>query len=414
MNVFLGISLIVGVVAAENASGDWTTRAALLREQMRDALALPTERVPLSAETHRSREGKGYTVESVSYASEPASRVTALLYLPENRDNPVPAVVVACGHGGSKSCLYAQYAGQLYSKLGFACLAIDTIGEEEREADGRLGARGHDMYHLKDGNPEFVRTKLKRLVLGKIIWDLIRGIDYLETRPEIDSERIGMMGYSLGGATAGCVANLDDRVRAAVICGWVFSERYTTYGKYCTTMPYQAFAEFMSFDEMTALVAPHCATLFHCGDSDDIIDNEECGKAVVRDLETLIPRAIEILEKAGVSGSIETLVEKGASHRPLFLSRPSVLWLQKHLMNPEERIPVPEKTVRFGDWADSHGHPIEKLYNTEARERGLEVVDVGVVYHDPSDLACFPDQERPDPEYTMKGWVEVTVRANVK
>jgi cephalosporin-C deacetylase-like acetyl esterase len=412
MNLSLGISVIAFAFATENAGEDWTTRAGLLRQQMREALVLPTERVPLSAETHRSLQGEGYTVESVSYASEPNSRVTALLYLPKNRSKPVPAIVVACGHGGSKSCLYAQYAGQLYSKLGFACLAVDTIGEEEREADGRMGARGHDMYHLQDGNPEFVRTKLKRLVLGKIVWDLIRGIDYLETREEIDSERIGIVGYSLGGTTAGCVANLDSRVRAAVICGWVFSERYTTYGKYCTTMPYQAFAEFMDFNEMTALVAPHCATLFHCGDSDDIIDSEENGKAVVRDLETIIPRALDILEKGGVPGTIESIIEKGASHRPLFLTRSSVLWLQEHLMEPGARIPVPEETVPFGEWADSQGHPIEKLYNTEARERSLEAVDIGAVYHDPRELACFPGKVKPDPEYTMEGWVEVTVREN--
>jgi dienelactone hydrolase len=414
MYVFLGISLIASAFAAENPGKDWNTRSVLLRQQMRDALVLPTERIPLAPKTHRTREGEGYAIESVSYVSEPQSRVTVLLYLPKNRSKPAPAVVVACGHGGSKSCLYAQYAGQLYSKLGFACLAVDTIGEEEREADGRMGARGHDMYHLKDGNPEFVRTKLKRLVLGKIVWDLMRGIDYLETREEIDSGRIGMVGYSLGGTSAGCVANLDDRVRAAVISGWVFSERYTTYGKYCTKMPYQAFAEFMDFTEMTALVAPHCATLFHCGDSDDVIDKDENGKAVVRDLETKIPRALEILDKAGVSGTIESIVEKGANHRPLFLSRPSVLWFQEHLMTPDERARVPQETVRFGDWADSQGHPIEKLYNTEARERGLEAVDIGVVYCDPRELACFPGKEKPDPEYTMKGWVEAAVEGNLE
>ena len=412
MVVLLGCAFSTAGLAEEGSETDWSQRSQALRQRMRQVLGFPANRIDLAAETHRSLQGDGYGIESVTYASEPNSRVTALLYLPADRAKRAPAVIVACGHGGSKSCLYAQYAGQLYAKMGFACLAIDTIGEEEREKDGRIGARGHDLYHLKDKNPEFVKTQLKRLVLGKIVWDLIRGIDYLETRSEVDAKRIGIVGYSLGGTSAGCVANLDNRVRAAVICGWVFSPRYTVYGKYCTRMPYQAFSEFMGFDEMTALVAPHCATLFYCGDRDDVIDADEKGAAVVPDLEVNIPTALSILKQGGIPGTIELLIAPDASHRPLFLSRPAVLWLQEHLMEMEERIAVPEKTVRFGDWVDSQGQKIEDLYNTEEKERGLDAVDIEAIYRTPEELACFPEKAKPDPAYTMEGWVNATVEAN--
>jgi len=71
-----------------------------------------------------------------------------------------------------------------------------------------------------------------------------------------------------------------------------------------------------------------------------------------------------------------------------------------------------QKTIKFGAWVDSQGQKIEKLYNTEKRERGLECVDIGAVYHSPRKLACYPDRKLPDPSYTMKGWVEATVKAN--
>lgn len=408
MAVVCVVSAVSVTCTGDSETGTWEQRAEELRHEMRGILSIPDMRVPLEAATHRVIEGEWYTLEALTYASEKDSRVTAHLYIPKNADGPVPAVVVACGHGGSKSCFYAQYAGQLFTSLGMACIIPDTIGEEEREATGRMGARGHDLYHLGNYLPEFVETRQQRLVLGKIVLDLICGIDYLETRPDIDPERIGIVGYSLGGTTAGCVACIDDRVRAAVIAGWVFSPRYAEEGKYCSRMPYRAFDEIMGFGEMTALVAPHCATLFLNGDSDDIIDKNKGGAAVVRDAGTYIPQAKQILAQAGIDSEIEAVFVPGASHRPQFLSHDGASWLQEHLQTAEKREALPEASVSFGEWVDSHGYAIETLYNTEKRERGLRAVDCGAVYRDPGDIACFPGTTQPDPLYTMQGWVHVT------
>ena len=392
------------------ARSAWLQRSAELRREMRSILTLPSERIDLAPTTHRTRLENGCRIKSISYASEPGSRVTALLYIPSEK-SPVPAIVVACGHGGSKSCLYAQYAGQLYANMGFACLVPDTIGEEERHHDGKMGARGHDMYHLGDQNPEFVRARLKRLVLGKIVWDLMRGIDYLETRPDVDASRIGIVGYSLGGASATCVAMLDDRIGAAVICGWSWRKRYAEMSKYCTRMPCAAFMEVMDFDEMNALLAPHAATLFMHGDKDTVMDHDEGGAATVRELTASVAGANRILDAAWLPGTIEVEFQPDADHRPFFLSRRAVLWLHRHLA-PRHGHQIPDKTTKFGQWVDAQGQQIEELYNTEARERGLGVVDIGAVWHHPHDLACFPDRDKPAPEHTMRGWVDATVRAN--
>ena len=54
-------------------------------------------------------------------------------------------------------------------------------------------------------------------------WDDIRTVDYLLTRPEVDPKRIGCVGLSMGGLRACHLAALDERVKAAVVVGWMAS-----------------------------------------------------------------------------------------------------------------------------------------------------------------------------------------------
>lgn len=385
----------------------WEERVAHLRAEMARILQFPAERVALDPESRHAIEGDGYTVDAVTYAAEPGSRVTASLYLPAPLDGPVPGILMTCGHGGSKSGLYYQYAGQLYAKMGFALLVTDTIGEEERHIEGKMGARAHDMYHFKTSAERraFTRDSLRRMVLGKMVWDLLRGVDYLESRPEVDSSRIGLIGNSMGGATGGCVTVLDARVRAAVLTGWGLIQPLSVYGKDCTSMPYEAFARAMSFAEMTALTAPHAATLYINGSRDTIIDPDEDGAGLARHVRAEVAGARRILADAGVAGVIEAEFVEGACHRPYVITPEAVAWMREHLMRPDERRPLPAATIRYGDWVEAAGRGIERLYDTEERSRGAVAVDVGVVYHDPKRLACLPSGTPPD-EYTWEGWVE--------
>lgn len=391
---------------------NWPERSATLREWMAATLTLPSSRVSLDPQTHRDRELPHCRIESISYQSEPDSRVTALLYLPKDVSRPVPAILIACGHGGSKSALYAQYAGQLYAAMGFACLVPDTIGEEERNVDGKLGSRAHDLYRFtQQERIDFVQNTLKRSILGKIVWDLMRGVDYLAQRPEIDPERIGLAGNSLGGTSAGCVAILEPRIRSTVISGWGFTRLGHMRGKECTRLPYEEFNRVMSYAEMTALAAPHSPMLFYFGDSDTIIDPDENGAALVRLVKANVAGARQILDDAGIAHDIDCRVQYGACHRPLFLAPDTVRWFQDRLMDEPERKPLTRTTVKFGDWAAKHGQSLEKLYSTEERQYGLLVPDIGVEYLPPSELACFPGQTG-NSEYTFEGWMDTVLKVD--
>lgn len=400
----IGTARWEGPRPSEEEARAWPGRADELRAKMATALTLPEVRVALDAQTHRSTPGDGYTIESVTYASEPGSRVTAVLYLPES-DGPHPAVVVACGHGGSKSALYAQYAGQLYAKQGFACLVVDTIGEEERNVTRKMGARGHDLYGIpKEARGPFMENEMKRSILGKIVWDLMRGIDYLETRGKVDASRVGVVGYSLGGASAGSLAILDPRIKSAIITGWGFTPLAVEYGKPCTQVPYEDFADTMNFTEMTALLAPHAATLFLNGAVDSVIDHREGGPALEGYVNAHVMAANRLLESAGAPHTLEADFVEGGCHRPYFLTPRAVRWMQEHLQGQTEHAPFP--TMNYGQWVDGQGQQIEKLYATEARERGTTVVDVGAIYRDPASLACLPLDALPPEEYSFDGWVQ--------
>jgi hypothetical protein len=142
------------------------------------------------------------------------------------------------------------------------------------------------------------------------------------------------------------------------------------------------------------------------GDKDAIIDSDEGGAAMVRDLRENLRAASAILKNTPDVPLPQAVIEPDADHRPYFLSRPAIEWLRKHLGSSGKLPPIPSKRLSFGEWVDSQGQRIEKLYNTEARERGLKIVDIGAVYLSPNALACFPERSNPTGEYTMAGWVK--------
>jgi len=172
---------------------------------------------PLEANTVRTIEAEGYRVEIVIFNSQPGHRITANFYLPEG-EPPFPAVAVASGHSRTgKTAGYNQRFGIMMAKHGMAALCYDPIGQGERSQI--LG---------DDGEPKFSGTTTEHFLVGVgsilvgrntaryRVWDGMRAIDYLSSRPEIDGGRIGFTGCSGGGTITSYVMALDERVACAV------------------------------------------------------------------------------------------------------------------------------------------------------------------------------------------------------
>lgn len=149
----------------------------------------------------------GYRIEKIRYESRPGALVTAHLYLPDG-DGPWPAILRPYGHWElDKRSIVVQASAISLALAGYACLIIDPpgISTGERSLYG-----SHDDYFLAMGSP----------VQGVYTWDLIRGIDYLVTRNDIDLEKIGATGGGEGGNAAAYAFALDDRIKAVAPVAW--------------------------------------------------------------------------------------------------------------------------------------------------------------------------------------------------
>lgn len=171
------------------------------------------ERSPLRAQVTGRHEFEQYVVENVIYESQPNFHVTANLYLPR-RPGPHPAVLVPCGHDESGKLGY-QHISILLAKNGIAALCFDPIGQGERKQI--LDLPDNEAF---PATTEHMICGISPIPLGKslatyMIWDGIRGIDYLVSRPDIDPMRIGCTGNSGGGNMTSYLMALDPRIHTA-------------------------------------------------------------------------------------------------------------------------------------------------------------------------------------------------------
>jgi cephalosporin-C deacetylase-like acetyl esterase len=187
-----------------------------LREFFVGQLGGLPERTPLNARTVRTIKADGYHIENVIFDSQPNHHITANLYLPDAA-SPVPGVVVSSGHSRTaKTADYNQRFGIMMARQGMAALCFDPIGQGERsqilDADGQPQYQGTTTEHFMVGVGSIL---VGRNTARYRVWDAVRAIDYLASRPEVDADRIGFSGCSGGGTVTSYVMALDDRVACA-------------------------------------------------------------------------------------------------------------------------------------------------------------------------------------------------------
>jgi dienelactone hydrolase len=253
VNKRVALACVVGVLALGKTAGAQTPPSPLLRElnaiasqQLKERAAAVTEAVrdragaearktevrkrilsllgglpdyrgPLNAKVTKTTKRDGFVVENVIFESLPDYFVTANLYRPD-REGRHPAVLMSMGHWEA-----GKPAGQLLSvnlaRKGFVVLAYDPVGQGERQQayDPRMGRSligGATEQHFSNGAAAIL---MGQSVARYFIFDGMRGIDYLVSRPEVDPERIGATGCSGGGTQTTYIAALDPRVKVAAV-----------------------------------------------------------------------------------------------------------------------------------------------------------------------------------------------------
>ena len=184
-----------------------------LKAFLLEKLNLPKEKTPLNPRIVDRFNYENFSVEKIIFESQPRFYVTALLYLPLSVE-PCPAVLVLCGHNELGKA-YDQEICMGLVRNGIAALCIDPIGQGERKQV--LDKNGKGAYRA---TTEHMIAGVAPILLGKtigtyMVWDAIRSLDYLESRPEIDASRMGVTGYSGGGNRGSYLMAFDDRIKAA-------------------------------------------------------------------------------------------------------------------------------------------------------------------------------------------------------
>jgi cephalosporin-C deacetylase-like acetyl esterase len=201
-------------------AADVAERNRFVREKAREMMHGLPERTPLEPVVTRVLERDGYRIENVMFQSRPNFWVTGNLYMPAGK-GPFPALISPCGHA-AEARIYRPYQF-LYLGLvnsGFVVLAYDPVGQGERRQFWNPLTRVNEIggpVTWEHSLPGQLLLLVRQDLTNYRVWDGMRAIDYLLTRPEVDPQRIGCAGQSGGGTLTLFISALDERVKCAAV-----------------------------------------------------------------------------------------------------------------------------------------------------------------------------------------------------
>lgn len=227
--------------------------------------------VDLAAETICSIEDDGLIRERVIFDSEELMSVPCVVLHPVDmpRDGTGRAILCSHGHGpfgkepvaGNKTtaelraniALHHYNYGEEMARRGFLTISPDLRVFGER-SDGGNPYPGRDKC-----NVHFIRGMIMGIyTLTLNIWDMMRCIDYLQTRPEVDPNRIGMMGLSQGGTMTTFTSAAEPRIKATDIIGYVNPwERFAVNrANFCGSQVVPDIFKYFDTHDIAGLIAP--------------------------------------------------------------------------------------------------------------------------------------------------------------
>jgi dienelactone hydrolase len=332
----------------------WAAHRRLLQQEVRKALgtALDAKPVPLDprlvseelvpAQLHINGLARSYIRRKVSIRVSEDQRMNIWLLVPQGI-GPFPAVVAnhqtvtdgkdePVGLGGAH---YQLNFGPFLAGRGFVVVAADSWGAGERRAPGSERAYDTSARDLKE--PRWS-------LLGQRLHDHRRVVDYLETLPFVDRDRIGAIGHSLGGESTAVLAALDDRIRVAVLsCGFTLmrsldnaADIYTAKGNAILSMEFRKLLELpvkerklpFDFDDCMALWAPR--PIFWHGVQDDLWANAPQVAQACQALQ-------QVYKLHGASERLEVVYSAQAHCFPQWVQADAFDWLAYWLKRPAAR-----------------------------------------------------------------------------
>jgi dienelactone hydrolase len=160
---------------------------------------------------------ESYVLEKLTLDLNGIEPVPAYFVRPRSQDGPVPAILYNHAHGGNyelgkeellqgRDALQEPPYAVALTQMGYAALCIDTWAFGERRGRSESEIFKHMLW-------------TGRVMWGMMVYDSLRAVDYLASRPDVDAKRLGTMGLSMGSTMAWWLAALDPRVKVCIdIC----------------------------------------------------------------------------------------------------------------------------------------------------------------------------------------------------
>lgn len=251
-----------------------------LRTEFKNALGhLPIDHAPLDMTVLESVDCGSYMRKRVEITTFPGMRMPAFLLIPKQLKQPAPAVIACHGHGyGSKEIVGLQQDGSSnedspgYSKNfalelvreGYVTIVPELLGFGDRKLAEEMGQYA-SCHRISTFLLAFGET-----MAGYRVYETMRCIDALQTLPEVDGGRIGIMGISGGGLVASFLAAIDDRIRAAVVSGYFNTFQASILGiHHCVDNYIPGLSRIAEMSDIFGLIAPR-PLLIESGTADHI------------------------------------------------------------------------------------------------------------------------------------------------
>ena len=267
----------------------------------------------------RRTERDEYIEEYLTFQTTPDVRVPAYVLVPKKRTGPAPGLVLLHCHGGyyvwgkekvvgveNEHPQLTEFKQRLYEgtsianelvRRGYVVITIDMFywGERRMLLDEdppayrereRMTAEDISAFNRRSSqNEQLVARSLMTAGItwpGVMLWDDLRTLDYLASRPEVDRQRLGCVGLSVGGYRSFLLAALDPRIKAAVDVGWMTSFgsniRRHVLNTVGLTFHIPGLYRYLDLPDLAALIAPRSVLVIN-GSKDGLFPPDGVQKA---------------------------------------------------------------------------------------------------------------------------------------
>jgi dienelactone hydrolase len=305
-----------------------------LRAKLTDLIGgFPSQRQPLRPVTLETRTFPGYRREKIVFDSRPGVSVLAYLLLPAQATAPAATVVCVPGHGRGvddivgideqghdrtdKAGYQHDFAIQV-AEAGMAALAIEPMafGCRRDPLNARQGLSRKACDPTAGG-----ALMVGETLLAWRVWDVMRTLDYIATRSELDSSRVGCMGISGGGTATLFSAALEPRIRVAMVSGYLNTFRDSVGSlAHCTDNYVPGILNWAEMHDVAGLIAPR--PLFaESGERDNIFP-----------IKASIESFGHVREIYGVFGAADRVEQEVFPGEHSFWGERGIPFLARHLM----------------------------------------------------------------------------------